>query len=49
MLIEVMVDDPNCLIKKRAQTAFLRSNKENQELTTDNRAVSVENPFQKPN
>ena len=31
------------------QTAFLRSSEENQELTIDNIAVSVENPGQKPN
>ena len=35
--------------KKTAQTAFLRSSEENQELTRDNRAVSVESPGQKPN
>ena len=36
-------------MKETAQTAFLRCSKENQELAIDKRAVSVENPSQKPN
>ena len=46
-----MRDELNALVrsKKTAQTAFLQSSEENQELTVDNIAVSVENPGQKTN
>ena len=35
--------------KRQHRLLFLKSNEENQVLTIDNRAVSVENPCQKPN